>query len=207
MNKVPTQIRRIAAVFAIAAGTIVASSAAEKPKTPVPDTLDRAGVGDDYQIGAGDVLEISVWKEPDASVPSVVVLPDGKIGIPLLKEVEVAGLTPRQAEQAITERLSKVINTPDVTVVVTKVNSKKIYIVGAAKKEGPLPYTYRMTIMQALSEAGGLTDYAKRKKLYVLRTQNGQEHRIPFNYDEVIKGEKMEQNVQLLPGDTLVVPN
>ena len=170
-------------------------------------TPRERGVPEDYVIGAGDVLQISVWKEPDASVPSVVVRPDGKVAMPLLREVEVMGMTPMQAEKAITERLSKLINGADVTVIVTDINSKKVYVVGAVRKEGPLAYTYRMSVMQAISEAGGLNDYAKRKKIYILRNENGKEYRLFFNYDEVIRGEKTEQNVQLLPGDTLVIPH
>ncbi len=173
-----------------------------------PDEAVRTrSVPDDYQIGSGDVLQISVWKEPDASVPSVVVRPDGKISMPLLKEIYVAGMTPTELEHSITAKLSKFINAADVTVVVSAINSKKVYVVGAARKEGPLPYTYRMTVMQAISEAGGLTDYAKRKKIYVLRSENGKEYQLPFNYEEVIKGEKTEQNIQLLPGDTIIVPH
>ena len=126
--------------------------AAAAPKVP----KDRKAP-DDYVIGSGDVLRISVWKEPDASVPSVVVRPDGKISIPLLKEVPVMGLTVVQAEQLITQGLSKFLTAPDVTVIVEQINSKKIYITGAVKKEGPIPYTYQMTVLQAISEAGGLT--------------------------------------------------
>jgi polysaccharide export outer membrane protein len=191
-----------------------APAAAPKPAeaapgaTVEPPSLPRdRGVPEDYVIGAGDVLQISVWREPDASVPTVVVRPDGKISMPLLKDVEVVGLTARQAEAVITEGLSNMIKGVDVTIIVTAINSKKVYIVGAAKKEGPLPFTYRMTVMQAISEAGGLTDYAKRKKIYVLHTDNGKEYRLPFNYDEVIRGEKMEQNIQLSPGDTLFIPH
>lgn len=161
---------------------------------------------DDYQIGSGDTLQISVWKELDVSVPSVVVRPDGRITVPLIKEVEVGGLTPRQAEKVITEKLSKFITDPNVTVVVAAINSKKIYVIGGARKEGPLPYTYGMTVMQALSEAGGLTDYAKRKRIYILRTENGREYRLDFNYDQVVKGQGMEQNILLLAGDTVVIP-
>ena len=127
----------------------------------------------EYRIGSGDVLHIAVWKEPEASA-NVVVRPDGMISTPLLKEIQVAGLTPAQAEKLITEKLVKVIQEPDVTVVVTGINSKKIYAVGAVKKEGPIPYTYSMTVMQAIAEAGGLTDYAKRKKIYVLRNEKWQ---------------------------------
>lgn len=165
------------------------------------------GVSDDYVIGSGDTLQISVWKEGEASVPVAVVRPDGKITVPLIKEVEVAGLTPPEAEQRITERLAKFITDPNVTVVVATINSKKIYIVGAARKEGPLPYTYGMTVLQALSEAGGLTDYAKRKRIYIQRTVNGPTYQLDFNYDEVIKGQNMEQNIVLLPGDTVVIPH
>lgn len=159
-----------------------------------------------YQIGAGDVLQISVWKEPEAST-SVVVRPDGMITMPLLKEVMVAGLTPTQVEKVITEGLSKTITEPDVTVIVSGINSKKIYAIGAVKREGPISYTYRMSIMQAISEAGGLTDYAKRRKIYVLRDENGTQRKLPFDYDAALKGERMDLNIPLLPGDTLVVPH
>ncbi|HZS70291.1 MAG TPA: polysaccharide biosynthesis/export family protein [Candidatus Acidoferrum sp.] len=184
------------------------AAATSEPGAFDPSARSKArGVPDDYQIGAGDTLQISVWKEPEASVANAVVRPDGKIGMPLLKEVEVVGLTPREAEKIITSRLSKYIPAADVTVVVSGINSKKIYIVGAVKKEGPIPYTYRMTVLQALSEAGGLNDYAKRKKIYVLRTENGKEYKLPFDYDAVLKGERMELNIPLLPNDTVVVPH
>jgi len=182
------------------------ATAAKQTPAP-PDGAVNRGVPDDYVIGDGDTLQISVWKEPEASVPTAVVRPDGKITVPLIKEVEVAGLTPPQAEKTITERLAKFIVDPNVTVVVATINSKKIYVIGAARKEGPLPYTYGMTVMQALSEAGGLTDYAKRKKIYILRTESGREYRLDFNYDDVVKGESMEQNILLLPGDTVVIPH
>jgi polysaccharide biosynthesis/export protein len=161
----------------------------------------------DYQIGAGDVLQINVWKEPDASVPMVTVRPDGRISLPLLKEVLVAGLTPREVEVKIAQEMGHYIAEPDVTVVVAEINSKKVYLIGALKKEGPLAYTYRMSVMQAISEGGGLTDYAKRKKIYVLRSENGRQSRLLFNYDAVLKGEHMEMNIALLPDDTVVVPH
>ena len=176
------------------------------PATVAQESPPSQAMFDDYQIGSGDTLQISVWKELDVSVPSVVVRPDGRITVPLIKEVEVGGLTPRQAEKVITEKLSKFITDPNVTVVVAAINSKKIYVIGGARKEGPLPYTYGMTVMQALSEAGGLSDYAKRKKIYILRTENGREYRLDFNYDEVVKGQRMDQNILLLAGDTVVIP-
>jgi len=192
---------------------LAAIGVAQVNQTPNPGADESSaavkvrGVPDDYIIGSGDVLQIAVWKEPEVSVPTVVVRPDGRIAIPLIKDVDVAGLSPEQAEEQITTLLSKYINTPNVTVVVATINSKKVYVLGGVKKEGPLPYTYRMSVIQALSEAGGLTEYAKRKKIYVLRTENGKDYRLPFDYDAVIKGEKMEQNIQLLAGDTVVVPH
>lgn len=170
-----------------------------------PGRPDR-GVPDDYVIGEGDVLHVSVWKEPDASVPSVVVRPDGKITLPMIKDLQISGLTPAQAEKLITEQLARFISAADVTVIVSGINSKRIYVVGGVKKEGPIPYTYRMTVLQALSEAGGLTDYAKKKKIYVLRRENGRDYQLPFDYNAVLKGERMELNIPLLPGDTIVVP-
>lgn len=196
--RTPLASTRMAQDVAVAARSV--SEARIKAAAP------NRGVPDDYIIGEGDVLNISVWREPDASVPSVVVRPDGRISMPMLKEVRVSGLTPGQAEQVITQKLSKFISTADVTVIVASINSKKIYFVGGVKKEEPIPYTYRMTILQALSEAGGLTDYAKKKKIYVLRHANGIDSRLPFNYDAAVKGDSRQLNMSLMPGDTVVVP-
>jgi polysaccharide biosynthesis/export protein len=184
-----------------------AAPAAQEPQPATPPSVSR-GVPDDYKIGEGDVVAVSVWGEPGASVGGVVVRPDGKITMPLIKDIQVAGLTPAEAEKNITEQLSKQIKIPNVTVIVSQINSKKVFFVGGGiKKEGPIPYTYRMTIMQGISEAGGLSDYAKRKKIYVLRNENGRQYKLPFDYDSVLKGERMELNIPLLPGDTIVVPN
>jgi polysaccharide biosynthesis/export protein len=161
---------------------------------------------DDYLIGEGDVLQVAVWGEPTASVPAATVRTDGKISMPLIKDVKVAGLTPAQVEKYVQEQLGKIIRAPDVTVIVAQINSKKIYLTGAVKREGPLKFTYRMTVLQAISESGGLTDYAKRKEIYVLHTESGRQFKLPFNYNAVLKGEHMEQNIQLSPGDTIVVP-
>jgi polysaccharide biosynthesis/export protein len=171
--------------------------------TPSPD----AGVSPEYRIGAGDSLGITVWRELEASVQSVTVRPDGKISVPLIKEVEVLGLTPTELQKLLTTKLEPFIHGADVTVVVREIRSKKVYLVGAVKKEGALPLLSNMTILQVLSEAGGLTDFAKRKKIYILRDQNGKQVKLPFNYDAVIKGEHMEQNIPVLPDDTIVVPH
>jgi len=205
-----------AAVAPTAVTPAPATKPAELPRAPVQPAAGgaplttlppRTAADDEYLIGAGDVVQVSVWGEQSASVPSAVVRPDGKISMPLLKEVAIAGLTPAQAEKSIAEQLDQFIKGANVTVVVSQINSKKIYLLGAVKKEGTISYTYKMTVMQALSEAGGLTDYAKRKKIYVIRIENGKEYRLPFDYDAVVKGERMELNIPLEPGDTIVVPH
>jgi polysaccharide export outer membrane protein len=198
--------RSVSAPPTTSAGPSITPGATDGTGTPKVPAIITRGAPDDYQIGAGDELQISVWKEPDASVPLVVVRPDGKISMPLLKEVTVLGLTPTQSEKVITEQLKNFITAADVTVIVKSINSKKIYVVGGVKKEGPIAYTYRMTVLQALSEAGGLTDYAKKKRIYVLHHEGGRDFRYPFDYDAVLRGEKMELNIPLMPGDTLVVP-
>jgi polysaccharide biosynthesis/export protein len=191
----PTQLR-----------TVAPESTTPKQTPAVQEPLVR-GAPDDYVIGSGDTLQITVWNHPEVSVPVAVVRPDGKITVPLVKDLEVEGLTPLQAEQRITEGLTQYYDEPNVAVVVATITSKRIYVVGAARKEGPLQYTHGMTVMQALSEAGGLTDYAKRKRIYILRRDNGQTYRLDFNYDNVVKGQGMEQNIVLLPDDTVVIPH
>jgi polysaccharide export outer membrane protein len=179
----------------------------ERPGASVANAVvAERGVADDYQIGAGDVLHIGVFHEPDATVQSVVVRTDGKISMPLIKEVAVMGLTPSQLEKQITEQLSNFLTAPDVTVIVTSINSKKVYVIGAVRHEGPLTLTSPMNILQALINAGGLSEFAKRKKIYVLRTQNGRSVKLPFDYDAALKGEHLELNVPVMPGDTIIVP-
>jgi polysaccharide export outer membrane protein len=160
----------------------------------------------DYRIGAGDVLQILVWKEPEVSVPATVVRADGKISIPLLKEVDVVGLTVAELEKTLSEKLGKLINSPDVTVVPKEITSRSVYLVGAVRREGPVPLVRPMTVLQALTAGGGVTDYAKRRKIYVLRNQNGKQIRLPFDFQAVLKGEHIEQNIPVLPDDTIVVP-
>jgi polysaccharide export outer membrane protein len=160
-----------------------------------------------YRIGAGDNLEINVWKEAEASVQSVIVRPDGKITLPLVKEVDVLGLTPEELEKVLVARLSSKLVQPDVTVVIREIRSKKVYLVGAVNKVGPVALLSNMTVLQVLAEAGGITEYGKKKKIYIMRTENGKQVKLPFNYDAVIKGEHMEQNIQILPDDTIVVPH
>ena len=158
----------------------------------------------DYVIGPEDTLHISVWKEPDLTA-TLPVRPDGKVSMPLLNDVQAAGLKPMQLADSITERLRKYIADPRVTVVVTAMNSQRIYVLGEVLHTGAMPLIPGMTVLQALASAG-FTQFANTKGIYVLRVENGKQRKIPFNYKQVIKGEATEQNIILKPGDTIVVP-
>jgi polysaccharide export outer membrane protein len=158
----------------------------------------------DYVIGADDQLKISVWNETNLS-ETVPVRPDGKISMPLLNDVDAAGLTPTQLKDSITEKLKKYIADPRVTVVVLAMNSRRVFVTGEVNHTGPMALLPHMTVLQALAQAG-FTQFANPKAIYLLRTDNGKQTRIPFNYKEVVKGNRPEQNIQLKPGDTIVVP-
>ena len=160
----------------------------------------------EYRIGAGDILRVSVWREPEVSVDGVAVRSDGKISLPLIREVFALGMAPVDLETLLTREFSRYINNPAVTVIVKEINSQKVYLVGGVIRPGSLPLRTPMTILQVLAEAGGLTDYAKRKRIYILRKDGDQESRITFNYEAVLKGESPEQNIPVRAGDTIVVP-
>ena len=177
-------------------------SEGNKPTTAVP--AQEARSDSDYVIGADDTLRISVWKEPDLS-ETLPVRPDGKISMPLLNDIPAAGLTPLQLKDSITEKLKKFISDPRVTVVVTAMNSRRIFVSGEVLHTGPMALLPQMTVLQALSQAG-FTQFANVKGIYLLRTEKGRQQKLPFNYKEVIKGNHPEQNIDLKPGDTLVVP-
>ena len=160
----------------------------------------------DYIIGPEDVLAINVWKEPEIS-RAVPVRPDGKISLPLVGDIVASGLTPMQLEKEISEDLKAYIANPEVTVIVQAVNSRKFNIVGEISRPGTYPLTKQMTVLDAIAQAGGPRDFAKAKKIYVLRLlKDGERLRIPFNYKDIIRGKNFHQNVELQPGDTIVVP-
>jgi polysaccharide biosynthesis/export protein len=183
-----------------------AFAASERAELTAPSGPGKADLPDGYRIGPGDVLQISVFREPEASVPAATVRSDGKISVPLIKEVEVVGLTALEAERRLSEKLSRYIRDPEVTIIVGQINSRKVYLVGAVKTVGSIDLKGPMSVLQAIAQAGGLTDYAKRKQIYVLRTEDGRQVKLPFNYDAAVKGEKVEPNIVLSPNDTIVVP-
>src|SRR5258708_1361645 len=166
--------------------------------------VDEAPAVTDYVIGADDVLHVWVWKEPDLS-ETLPVRPDGKISMPLLNDITAGGLTALQLKVSITEKLKKYIADRRVTVVVTAMNSQRIFVSGEVQHTGEMTLLPNMTMLQALSHAG-FTQFANLKGIYLLRTTNGKQEKLPFNYKEVIKGNHPEQNIFLKPGDTGVVP-
>jgi polysaccharide biosynthesis/export protein len=179
--------------------------AAAKPAAAAADSKEPMSVaGPDYVIGADDTLHISVWKEPDLTV-TLPVRPDGKISLPLLDDVVAAGSTPMQLATAITEKLKKYIEDPRVTVVVTQMNSQRIYVMGEVLHPGAMALLPNMTVLQALANAG-FTQFANTKGIYVLRNENGKQQKIGVNYKAMIKGDAMDQNIVLKPADTVVVP-
>lgn len=201
----------LAMLLAIPAGAQTSSKNSKGKDTPGNAAQARsagsaAATSDpEYVIGEQDILNINVWKEPEVS-GTVPVRLDGKISLPLIHDIEAAGQTPMQLQAVITDKLKQYIADPRVTIIVTTSNSKRVFLMGEVGRQGPVPMLPNMTVLQALASAGGFSQYANLKKIYVLRNEGGKQVRIPFNYKAVISGNAPEQNILLKPGDTIVVP-
>jgi polysaccharide export outer membrane protein len=200
------------AVCAFLSGTLRAQTAGDANHTnPSARTGSGADVSaakpheDSFVIGDDDVLAINVWKEPDIS-RSIPVRSDGKISLPLVGEVQAAGLTPLTLEKDIASKLKNYISEPEVTVMVQQVNSQKFNILGQVARPGSYVIANSPTVIDAIALAGGFRDFAKQKSIYVLRQGVSKDSRIPFNYKDVSQGKNMTQNIKLEPGDTVVVP-
>jgi polysaccharide export outer membrane protein len=193
----------------VLSGALASSANAQAAPTtaPVHDAATSADKphDDSFVIGNDDVLAINVWKEPDIS-RSIPVRSDGKISLPLVGEVQAAGLTPLKLEKDIAEKLKSYISEPEVTVMVQQVNSQKFNILGQVNKPGSYVIANSPTVLDAIALAGGFRDFAKKKAMYVLRHGASGEVRLAFNYKDVSQGKNMEQNVKLQPGDTIIVP-
>lgn len=181
------------------------SSQAAEPAAAAQTLPATVEVDASYKIGPQDVLRIDVWKEPEIS-RAVPVRPDGKITLPLLNDVQASGLTPQQLAAKISEGLKKFITSPQVTVGVTEINSRRIFVTGEVTRPGAFPLLPNMTILQALSSSGGFTQFARLKNIYVLRMEDGKQVKHPFNYKDAISGKHPEQNIMLEGGDVIVVP-
>jgi polysaccharide biosynthesis/export protein len=211
------RIRHLAILVALFASMLSAHDlSAQAAPSNVPSQAGTSGQSasasgakahdDSFVIGNDDVLAINVWKEPDIS-RSIPVRSDGKISLPLVGEVQAAGTTPLKLEQEIAGKLKSYISDPEVTVIVQQINSQKFNVLGQVTRPGAYPMTNSPTVLDAIAIAGGFRDFAKKKSIYVLRQNaDGTQTRLPFNYNEVVKGQKHDQNVRLEPRDTIVVP-
>jgi polysaccharide export outer membrane protein len=169
-----------------------------------PAVMSAADLSPDYVLGTDDAIHVDVWKEPTIS-GSLTIRPDGKITLPLCGDLVAAGLTPMDLAAKITEKLKETIVNPTVTVTVTAANSKRIFFIGEVLHAGPVPMTREMTMLQAIAAAGGLTPYANKKHIYILRGEGKQQKKLPFDYTKALK-KGDEQGIVLAAGDTIVVP-
>jgi polysaccharide export outer membrane protein len=158
-----------------------------------------------YRVGPEDVLEISVWRE-DALKKEALVRPDGGMSYPLIGEVQAAGKTVLEIREEIAKRLERFIPDPAVSVAILKVGSQRVYVIGKVNKPGEYPIGRYVDVLQALSMAGGLTPFADSNEIRVMRREDGRQIVLPFEYSRVVRGQKLEQNIQLRGGDVVVVP-
>jgi len=185
----------------VAQSTTQPQSAITSPSRPpvASPTLPK-----DYVIGVEDVLNVVFWREKDLSA-EVIVRPDGKISLPMLNDVPAAGLTPEQLATAVQQAATKFVREPGATVMVKEIRSRKVYVIGEVVKPGTFPLASELNVMQIIAEAGGFLESANKGDVVIVRTENGQERRYKFNYNDVVKGKNVKQNIPLLPGDTILI--
>lgn len=190
---------------------LVMASAAAQTQKPNPgrsataaDLPPPASLPTDYVIGVEDVLSVVFWREKDMS-GDVVVRPDGKISLPMLNDVTAAGLTPEALAAEVAKAGSKLVRDAGATVIVKEIRSRKVYIIGEVARPGTFQLASQMTVLQAIGEAGGFIEGADKGGVIIVRNQGGKEQRFKFNYNDVIKGKNTAQNIQLVPGDTIIV--
>lgn len=181
----------------------VANARASAPAST--EAAAAAPLPSDYVIGPDDVLSIVFWRDNELSA-DVVVRPDGHISLPLLNDIRAIGYTPEQLRTEIVKAASKYMETPNATVVVKEIRSRNVYITGNVAKPGQYPLNGNLNVMQLIALSGGLLEYADSSKIQIMRTYGGQQEQLKFNYRDVLKQKKPEQNVLLKPGDTVVVP-
>ncbi len=160
----------------------------------------------EYIIGNGDILEIVTWKEPDFSREEIIVRIDGKISFPLLDDIQAAGRTPTELKKTIEGSLQDFVSKPSVTVTVRRSDSKRFYILGEVINTGEYPITKDLTVLQAFAIAGGFTEWASKKEIILFRKKNNKETVVRINYKAILKGQDLNQNVKIMPDDTIIVP-
>ena len=193
----------ITCLLAIVAIGIGESQSAEKK---AKQTWSAKASGQDYQIGAGDILEITTWKEPDFSREEILVRLDGKLTFPLLNDVQAAGLTTLDLKGVIENGLKDYVANPVVTVNIRQPLSKQFYILGEVQRTGEYPLVKHLTVLQAFALAGGFTEWASKKEIILLRQENGKDKIYRINYKDITKGKDFSQNIKLKTDDTIIVP-
>jgi polysaccharide export outer membrane protein len=181
------------------------SARASQPSADAPGTTRAVALPPGYVIGAFDVLSIVFWRDQDMSA-EVTVRPDGRISLPLLKDIQAVGLTPEQLREKLVEAASEYIEEPNPTVVVKEIRSRNVFITGNVAKPNTYSLIGATTVMQLIALAGGLEEFADRKHIVIMRMEGGEQRYYPFNYPDVVKRKHPEQNILLKPGDTVVVP-
>jgi polysaccharide biosynthesis/export protein len=199
MRKIP-----LAMVFLL--GALALGPAILKAQESAAPAAGQPETNDDYVIGVEDMMSITVWKEPDFSVKEMAVRTDGKITMPLINDIQAAGLTTRELRQTITKKLESYISTPTVTVAILKSLSRSVSVVGQVNKPGFYMMNVPITVIELIARAGGITEFAKQKDIKVVREENGKILQYSFNYKDSIRGKNLEQNITLKVGDVVLVP-
>ena len=169
-----------------------------------PSVVPNDAVPKDYVIGVADVLSVVFWREKELSA-EVLVRPDGKISLPLLNDVPAAGMTPQQLAAAVQQAAKKFVLDPGATVLVKEIHSRKVYVIGEVAKPGTFPLASEMNVLQAIAEAGGFVEGANKGDIVIVRNESGKERRYKFDYNDVVRGKNVQQNIRLAPGDTILV--
>ena len=189
------------------APALAANAAASAPAAAAAAAVPvRPAVPSGYVIGVDDVLSILFWRDKDLSAPEITVRPDGKVTLPLLNDVQAAGLTPEQLRDTVLGAARKYVEDPNPTVIVKEIKSRKVFITGQVEKPGPYPLNGTVTVLQLIATAGGLRDFADGKNISVIRVRDGKQSVFEFNYQDLLKKRYLSQNIELAPGDTVVVP-
>ena len=202
----------LAAALAFSIGSAASTVEAQAPQATkavaasTTAVVTAVPVAPDYVIGPDDVLSILFWRDKDLSAADVTVRPDGKVTLPLLNDVQASGRTPEQLGDAIREAARKYVEDPNPTVIVKEINSRRVFITGRIEKPGPYPLNGRTTILQLIAMAGGLREFVDGKDISVMRNEKDKQTVFDFNYQDVVKKRYLNQNIELKPGDVVVVP-
>ena len=206
MERFESAVRVVTAVLlGVLCGAATLSAQVPAAASARPVAVEDPDVPADYVIGPEDVLSIVFWRDADMTA-DVVVRPDGKITLPLINDIHAAGLTPEELTARVTAAASKILTAPTVMVRVREIKSRKVYITGMVADPAFYPLVGPTTVLQLIATAGGLLEYAKNKDIRIVRSENGRQVAFRFNYNQVRQGQNLAQNIELKPGDTVVVP-